>query len=362
MITKWRMCWVVGVCTAMIPAWQLHAAEIPVEPDDGIGEYSDTMTIEERKAFLLKLYHLNTQNPKTWSDVMANDQIRGQNYGRRIDEGDAYEGNKPFYHSIPRPSAEDEVLAGDLRERLEEARQGNYQALLEMLRKVSYTRFSSRDERLGQMLMDFLSSGQYDYSFDRQMCMLNALRMLGTIHTETTIAFMRSARKGEFWLTLPSLQGLDEQEGGIHAKRLAHWTVDGIERLPLDMAIELLEEMYAWLTPDHSSYRRVLKSLDRLWQQKKREYHRRWRSTWYGGMGRATERYPEWLFGPGGKKIHKPFGDDPEIADRRKRIEELIRQGVQISPDLAEKLIRDDWGSDPTEDTPTPQTKEQSTQ
>lgn len=342
-----------GICNAkgMLPAYILGLfctmlfadGQSQIAEDETLGVISKDMTREERDALLIQLYTRGVEPTKSWQDVVRNDRLRGNNYGHHVSDKDEWVRNRPLYCAIPRPEAENETLVKSLRDGLEAARQGDCKDFVAMLSEVSFSEFCSLDARLCQIGIDLLSSTKYPLVCeDRYYAMYCATRFLGTIHVKDSIEFLSKARKTEFWEKLPALRQLEEKERVHHTRFLVEYSVEGIERLPLDTAILLLEEMYGWLTPEDELYRKVLDTLDRLWQRKKGEYHSRLEpAVSVYGSSIGVDPYPNWLFGPGGKRIEKPFGEDVRVDEFDKSIEAQVEKG-NIDPSVR-GIVRPYW-------------------
>lgn len=280
--------------------------------------YSENMTNEELQEFAAVLYALGTKTAETLEDVRQNDGQRRYNLATYVPTLAAQQKVEPYLWAIPRPECENEVLFQEITRLLEDTSNTKYRSLSSVLSERSTFRFSTTDKRLYTLVLGIVQDECH--VMNRETACLGALEFLGCIHIPECVAFLTQARRPEYWEQETSIKTLQREARHQACRAMINVTVAAIERLPLDNAIRLLEEMYTWPPYFEKEKRSILESLDFLWQRKKGEFHLRGkvsRMPW-GAWAPGPTSYPEWLYGPDGKRVDWPFGYSPNETEEQR--------------------------------------------
>lgn len=312
---------------------------------DELCKYPEKMSAEELKVWVKCLFDYSTEPVSTWEDVWKNDCARINDLHDLVPRGGVRIRAEKLLSEIPRPQQENDVLLAELETRRTEATAGNSAPLCKLLRDLISEGSCTTDGRIFEFARNVIEDERLPP--DAGNLAMNALEVMGRIHTESSIHFLEQAVQPEFWRKQPCIQIIEDDETREKAEYAMRMTVAyTLDKLPLDDAIRLTETMYTlWESnPDWGEQIRgiLLWGLDRLWQIKKGEYYPRVVVKekvfgGYGGYGYVRTRYPDWLYGQGGKRIEKPFGDDPE-PEKQKEYDKY-REYAEMS----EKVYEDRW-------------------
>lgn len=306
-----------------------------------IAMYSENMPKEELQEFAAALYTMEIKTPISLEDVRRNDSQRLVNLWGYVPTRAARQKVLPYFCAIPRPACENEIILREITTLLADGSDDKYRALRNLLPEFEHFGFCTTDARLYSVLRDLVLS--QCYMMGEKSVAFCALKFLGCIHRPECIEFLSRARRSEYWereTQIKTLQGTARYEACC-GMLLA--TIAAIEHLSPDTSIPLLEEMYTWPSYFENIRHTILYSLDQLWQKKKGEYHLRGEiglMPW-GGWAVTRTDYPAWLYGPGGKRIDRPFGFDPnKTEEQRTRDAEALTYYQKMYEDRAEEAFR----------------------
>lgn len=299
-----------GGCVSSLFALAIIAAAQAGEQGDINGD--------EGEQLLLDLYQRDTKTPKSRQDVYYNDGVRENNFRAAIQDRDEQRALEPRFYSLPRPQDENDILVAAFQEGLEKMRAGDSTDFDRTLFTVVAHQFCTYDERLGEVFRELICHGDVMAHCPHAEDISQLLQALGQVHTEPSVRFMTQARDPAFWCAMPSLAYLTGKYREKRAKDLCVAAAYGMCRLPLETGLPLVEEVYSSMPEDDWRRTRILFEIDRLWQQKLGRFQEREDEVRSGtGTVKDRNRYPEWLYGPGGQKIEWPFGPPPPNYENR---------------------------------------------
>jgi len=254
---------------------------------------------------------------------------------------------KTLLYEIPRPQNENDILVHELQKRIPAVHREDRKRLKELLGRFAFGHFCSTDNRLYDLAIQLIEEERFPANDERHVAVC-ATAFLGNIHTDKSIAFLSASRWPEYWREKPFIknyEGVSRKQGEFSSLAL---TITALERLPIDTGIRLMEEMYDRYKTDpaidRGLFRILAESLNELWCRKKGELVRGeepWPSL-DGGYSLGASRYPEWLYGPGGKHVYRPFGEDPtRVNESEKTRAERAARRAMAEQQQQQKI--DEW-------------------
>lgn len=278
--------------------------------------FSRDLSPEELNKLATQIYNYGSKEPSSWQDVKSNDLTRQRNLNKYLPP----DGNRMYFkmllYAIPRPQNENDILVREIREHLPATDPEKRAYLRELLAWFAFGNFCTNDDRLYELAAQLIEEERFPANNENYVAG-RATAFMGNIHVEKSAAFLSAARWPEYWREKPFIKnydGMARKQGVFSSLAL---TIKALERLPIDTGIRLMEEMYERYQTDpaidRGLFRILAESLNELWCRKKGEnvHCEEGLPSMEGGYFLAVSQYPEWLYGPGGKRVYRPFGEDP---------------------------------------------------
>lgn len=320
------------------------ASESPVQSPGALD--LQTLNPEDRALVFKQVIYSVRWNPESIRDLVPIDIERVSAFRRLVRSDDEWSLYWPEFFALGRPQDECDLILAELSGHIAQAQEDECNELRESMSSLRFLQIASNDSRIAELLVGFICNSRPPNTDDCGLAQAFAVYSLGMIHTPNATDFFQDSLRQEFWRSLPFALGLPK---GLETDRWVYSMVNaaldgiaslpcspttGIIGLPVDTAVQLLEEYFKTLGSEHPyfprHYKVVLQKLDKLWQHKKGEYQDRLVkvSAPWGEMS-VQDPYPDWLYGPQGKKIHVPFGKDPEEPW------DMALKTIQETPDLS---------------------------